>query len=252
MYLERRQSSTGAATVSTDEFWSQNFSRTRAFSKRHQRLFAKDPCTTLIRAHVVAGGHVLDAGCGAGHWVVFLNRLGYDCEGLDFSDDLNKRLESEFPALQWHLGDVRNMPLDAGGFDAIVSWGVIEHDEQGPESALREFHRILRPGGCLIVTVPIDSARQRQASRLSFGRESSGAFFQYFFTPEELAARVASCEFLVKEAGPLPIRHAALAFPRLWARMSHSRLMNKALMVAAHGTPLSVSANMVYCCAAAE
>jgi SAM-dependent methyltransferase len=111
------------------------------------------------------------------------------------------------------------MPIEDESLDGIISWGVIEHDEAGPGEALRDFLRVLRPGGWIFVSVPVDSASQRAASEVVFkDQKEGGVFFQYFFTPSELGDVVRKAGFEVDEVVPCG-RHYALALPRTYARM---------------------------------
>lgn len=50
-------------------------------------------------------------------------------------------------------GTAEAIPADDDSFDAIVCTQVLEHVPR-PQAALREFHRVLRPGGALVATVP--------------------------------------------------------------------------------------------------
>ena len=45
----------------------------------------------------------------------------------------------------------------SGCADAVLSLGVVEHDEAGPQEGLRELRRILKPGGILVLAVPFNN-----------------------------------------------------------------------------------------------
>ena len=54
----------------------------------------------------------------------------------------------------WIQADLNEpLPVRDGVFDAIISTEVIEHLEN-PRAVFREFHRLLRPGGRLLLTTP--------------------------------------------------------------------------------------------------
>lgn len=95
-------------------------------------------------------GRVLEAGCGTGHfaqalaaryrWPMFPLDLGW--EGLEYGKGLGIN----------HLtqGDIQTLPYKDGAFDAVVSMDVIVHMPLGDEPRpMREFHRVLKPGGFL-------------------------------------------------------------------------------------------------------
>jgi SAM-dependent methyltransferase len=69
-------------------------------------------------------------------------------------------LDYELPALKAHpsihdrvCGSILTLPFDDGSFDLITANMVFEHLED-PERALREIHRVLRPGGRVIFHTP--------------------------------------------------------------------------------------------------
>jgi len=94
---------------------------------------------------------ILDAGCGTGINLRYLQTYG-DVYGLDISKEALEfsRIRGLSPLI---CGSVDMLPLKSEYVDLVVALDVIEHI-QDDVSAIRELNRVLRPGGCLIVTVP--------------------------------------------------------------------------------------------------
>jgi SAM-dependent methyltransferase len=88
---------------------------------------------------------IVDAGCGEGVLVEEFRQRGRDIEGLDLN------YESEFV----RRGDVRDMPYPDASLDVVLFLDTLEHlaFEDQPK-ALSEIHRVLKPGGHLIISVP--------------------------------------------------------------------------------------------------
>lgn len=206
------------------EMWADNFLGKPSASQRLQQLrMHADPRWRAIRQRVPHGGAVLDAGCGLGEWVEFLGRQGYRATGLDYSEDLVKALTRGRPDREWLRGSVQEIPAPDASFDALISWGVVEHDPEGPRAALREFFRVLKPGGWAFVSVPLDSAVHRESSERQFSAQRDrGEFFQYFFTRDELAEAMRDAGFRADDVVPCS-RHYALAFPDLYLRVIGAR-----------------------------
>lgn len=96
---------------------------------------------------------LLDYGAGAGD---FLRRLHGDLfpgEALAGADIMER--PADFPAdIPWHTADLNEpLGLPDASFATIVSCEVIEHLEN-PRAVFREFFRLLKPGGLLVVTTP--------------------------------------------------------------------------------------------------
>lgn len=201
----------------------------------------------IVRRTYASGSSILDAGCGFGEWVNVLEASGFKAIGLDYSAELINRLRLTYPESGWLQSDVRSIPLPNDAVHGVISWGVIEHDEAGPEAALREFYRIVKPGGAIVVSVPRDSQVQRKSSQLQFPVQAHMVFFQYFMTEVELASQVAHVGFKIVEAGT--IAEGSLA---LFAPVSYSRLSGLAFRVANRGAsillkPIQRYHGMIYC-----
>ena len=93
-------------------------------------------------------GRILDAGCGAGFLAARLAERGHDVLGADLVD------QWRFPNLPFQQVDLdQPLPFLSGSFDAVACVEALGYVES-PPAVLREFHRVLRPGGWIVVTIP--------------------------------------------------------------------------------------------------
>jgi ubiquinone/menaquinone biosynthesis C-methylase UbiE len=204
--------------ASTPDMWADNFrSRLRVQDLLGDVRLRRDPRWREIRRRVPAGSRIVDMGSGLGQWVAFLAGSGYGAAGVDYSAPLIATARERHPELEWIQGPMEKVPLPDASVDAVISWGVIEHDEAGPQRALAEFRRLIRPGGHVFVTVPIDTERMRRASVAENG--GAGRFFQYFFAPDELDAELRRAGFET-DAVLVTSRHVAAIAPRLYAAVA--------------------------------
>jgi ubiquinone/menaquinone biosynthesis C-methylase UbiE len=107
-------------------------------------------------AGVEPGAEILDCPVGFGRHALVLTDAGYRVTGLERSETQlaeaeRRRGEAEWPKLV--RGDYRELPFENESFDAVLnlftSLGLLERDED--VGVLREFRRVLRPGGALVV-----------------------------------------------------------------------------------------------------
>jgi SAM-dependent methyltransferase len=108
----------------------------------------------LALAGDVSGHAVLDAGCGAGPLTAALRERGATVTGLDISSEMialaRRRLGSDADLLVGDLSDP--LPFADASFDLVTASLVLHYlEDWGP--TLREFQRVLRPGGRLIASV---------------------------------------------------------------------------------------------------
>jgi SAM-dependent methyltransferase len=106
-----------------------------------------------------ADGRLADLGCGGGDLCLEAARLGMETTGVDIAEGMIEQaaraaegLEQEARArLRFLQGDVLASGLPEASFDAVTALGLIEYlPQDGP--LLGEAHRLLRPGGVLVVS----------------------------------------------------------------------------------------------------
>jgi SAM-dependent methyltransferase len=106
------------------------------------------------------GLSILDAGAGELQYKRFCDHLKYTSQDLgeyDGSGDTSGLQTSTWDNSQLDIvSDIINIPVKDKSFDAIMCVEVFEHIPR-PVEAVKEFVRILKPDGYLIVTVPVSS-----------------------------------------------------------------------------------------------
>jgi SAM-dependent methyltransferase len=123
----------------------------------------------LMEQFIRPGSDCLDVGCGdgrtAGPWL-----LGHGCNyvGVDISETAVRQATAS--GLDARLiEDASVLPFKDGSFDIGLMVEVLEHLFT-PHHAVADMHRVLRPGGVLLVTVPNISYWRRRVDLALFGR----------------------------------------------------------------------------------
>lgn len=106
-----------------------------------------------------AGVRVLDIGAAWGYHIMSLSRLGVKAVGIDLViehvDVCRAIARTNDVALDLIGGDAAELPFEDGIFDAVTMVETIEHVFVEDRAAvLSECYRVLRPGGCLVLSMP--------------------------------------------------------------------------------------------------
>ena len=127
---------------------------------------------------------LLDAGAGEQQYRGFCSHLRYVCQ--DFAEYRPEAEKAGLRMKSWDYGqldivsDITDIPEPDASFDAILCTEVLEHIPE-PTLAIKEFSRLLRVGGVLILTAPFCSL-----THLAPYHYSSG--FNRYFYKEHLPA----------------------------------------------------------------
>ncbi|MDO5652577.1 MAG: class I SAM-dependent methyltransferase [Brachymonas sp.] len=116
---------------------------------------------SLFLQHIPHRSRVIDMGAGTGYCSLLLAKMGHAVTALDWAAGLLARAEQKASQtgvrLKTQTADMEHAPFTDGIFDALtarsVLWTLVH-----PERAIKEWHRILRPGGVAIADLAIGDA----------------------------------------------------------------------------------------------
>lgn len=97
-----------------------------------------------------SGASVLDLGCGGGRTATELVQMGYEVIGIDFMELYVEHARTVVPGAKFSVGDATSLPFKDETFQYVL-FSYNGMDDIKPEEkrykALREVHRVLKPGG---------------------------------------------------------------------------------------------------------
>lgn len=94
---------------------------------------------------------ILDAGCGTGFLTKKIERFG-KVTGVDIDLDAIKFAKKK--GVNIIKASISNLPFKDNSFDIIISIDVLYHRNVNETQALKEFYRVLKPSGLLLLKLP--------------------------------------------------------------------------------------------------
>jgi methionine biosynthesis protein MetW len=157
-----------------------------------------------VAASLLPGGEsLLDIGCGDGELIERVAQRYGRIVGADISPSVVQSAARRRGAMaRWLTLDAsRPLPFDDGSFDAVISLSTLQYLFD-PAAFLDEAHRVLRPGGRLVVETP-NVAYLPQRLRLLAGQPIRTSFWKHgidggnlhYFTVDSLRQLVAAAGF---------------------------------------------------------
>jgi len=110
-------------------------------------------------------GRALDVGCGSGFLTTKLQPLFESVDGVDVTPAMMNRIP-EFPNVRITEAFAENLPFPDETFDMVCAYSFLHHLLE-PEMALREMHRVLKPGGSIYVDLEPNRAFWSLMTRVS-------------------------------------------------------------------------------------
>jgi RimJ/RimL family protein N-acetyltransferase/SAM-dependent methyltransferase len=142
-------------------------------------------------------GPICDMGCGPGQIAQYLHGQGADTCGIDLSGEMVRQAQLLNPEIRFEQGDMLALEKmgdnSLGGIAAFYS--IVHIPRDSVVQALREFKRILRPGGVLLITHHIGTEVVHRDEW--FGKDVSLDFL--FFETEEMKGYIKSAGLVLEE-----------------------------------------------------
>lgn len=113
--------------------------------------FNRERFVAKIAADLPPGTKVLDAGAGSCRYKIYFSECEYKAQ--DFAKYTGA--DHKYGELDY-VSDITAIPVPDSSFDFVLCTEVLEHVPD-PISAIKEFSRVLRSGGKLVITAPLGS-----------------------------------------------------------------------------------------------
>ncbi len=175
-----------------------------------------------VAALVPPPAMLLDVGSGTGTFLHLARARGWEVTGTELSHAGAEAARAQ--GLPVHEGEIWEAAFPAASFDIVTCWHVIEHVSD-PRRVAEEMHRILRPGGFLVLATPnVEDHVFRTAYGLARGHlprlyeVGEREIHLFHFSARTLRALFASTGFEIREVG----------FDRGAAAVWGKRLVNEA------------------------
>jgi SAM-dependent methyltransferase len=142
-------------------------------------------------------GLVLDVGCGPGHVARYLHERGVEVAGVDLSPRMVEVARRLNPDLRFEPGDMAALDIEDNGLAGLVAfYSIIHLPRETAPGVLREFGRVIRTGGELLIAVHAGTGSVHRDDFLG----EPVPFEATFFERDELVSLVEGAGFQIEEA----------------------------------------------------
>ena len=124
------------------------------------RVSQSDKTDFVNHCHL-AGGRLLDVGCGAGFFLRTLPKTLWQTYGVELGEEAAKAATEVFGRDNIFKGTLIEAKFETSFFDVVTFWSALEHTNE-PRASLFEARRILKTGGTLMIQVPNAASYQAQ------------------------------------------------------------------------------------------
>ena len=141
------------------------------------------------------GSIICDAGCGpCGHIADYVNKKGVNVIGIDISEKCIEISQKHYPEIQFEVGDFSKLRFRDNYFDGIISYySIIDTPKKYVKRILKEFNRVLKDDGYLLLTVKRGETEGYQNNLLEIEAE----IYFSLFSIEEVRSFLLESDFKI-------------------------------------------------------
>ena len=116
---------------------------------------------------------LLDVGCGTGDVLAGLPMDAVVIFGVDLAPEMVATAADNYPARRFLATDAAHLPFASNSMSLVTCIGALEYMPE-PLAVLRELHRVLRPGGNLVISFPNKRSLCRSLTKIEVAIEQTG------------------------------------------------------------------------------
>lgn len=250
-------------------FWKEIYARGDVYSAIHQQRHER-VLQWIDQLGLETGPQVLEIGCGAGFLSMALAERKFNVHAIDSVDAMVEQTRQHVKEagmseqISVDVGDISALAFQDGSFDLVLAIGVIPWIER-PDVAIREMARVLKPGGCVILTAdnrarlniwldpvknPLLQPLKRLAKsllhntgirRYSVGDVGSHFHSSHFIDKEIVSSRLMKVKSVTLGFGPFTLFNRSIL-----SDVSGLKLHNRLQRLAERGVPIFRSTGAQY------
>ena len=130
---------------------------------------------------------ILEAGCGAGRILSYLDNKNYNVIGIEFIKSAVEKIKIKYPNLKVHTMDILNTNFDDDKFDTILAFGLYHNFQlDNFKKSLIETKRILKKNGILCFSFRADNIQNYILDKIKNKKKENIKFHKLNLKKEEI------------------------------------------------------------------
>jgi ubiquinone/menaquinone biosynthesis C-methylase UbiE len=182
----------------------QNRNAYNFLAETYTKAWADKPDIELAECFVEylpKNAHILDVGCGPGHYSMYFFSKGYAVEGVDFSESMIDIATRRYPNIVFSRQDMYRLKYEDATFDALwICSSFVHIPKIDVQKVLKELKRVMKNSGVLFINAIVGDLDFRLESQEELGSEylDAGRFFQWYPSVGSFEEVLASAGLIIR------------------------------------------------------